>query len=368
MDIDEKRVKIYEFSYLLSLLLLLASAGIWFRTWAWAVLGCAIAILLLSLLIGRQRVGASSVGIAIAAASCVGLCVPILSATDGLSLPMASILPALPVAPMVLFALMGSRLLVASNDLSFRRFWRHPDLSSGSAHRQSVAAALLLGFGLWLTVIWTFTHLHLAGGDPSLAIVYSAVTGGTLIHYAILILFFTIMAWLADAMLLQLADRLTARRLIEAIGTPDEQVELTREAHRGVAHVIAETLWLERGLPGMQADTRLEAFRGFETASRRYIRGLLPVLPLLGFLGTVIGLARAMAELPAALGNGSGVAVDLTGTLSGLAIKFETTLLGLLASMIAAVLLNLLEKREIELASQCALAAARKAQLPIQAP
>ena len=98
------------------------------------------------------------------------------------------------------------------------------------------------------------------------------------------------------------------------------------------------------------------------------MRGLLPVLPLLGFLGTVIGLARAMAELPAALGNGTGAAVDLSGTLSGLAIKFETTLLGLLASMIAAVLLNLLEKRETEMASQCALAAARRVQATRPAP
>jgi hypothetical protein len=38
-----------------------------------------------------------------------------------------------------------------------------------------------------------------------------------------------------------------------------------------------------------------------------------------------------------------------------LAVKFETTLLGLMASMIASLSLNFLEKREAELAATCML-------------
>ena len=76
-------------------------------------------------------------------------------------------------------------------------------------------------------------------------------------------------------------------------------------------------------------------------------------LPLLGFLGTVIGLATSIAELPASLSDAPGRGFDISGSLAGLAIKFETTLLGLLASMTAALALNLLEKRETELSAEC---------------
>ncbi len=42
---------------------------------------------------------------------------------------------------------------------------------------------------------------------------------------------------------------------------------------------------------------------------------------------------------------------DVSASLAGLAVKFETTLLGLLASMFSSFSLNFLEKREAELAA-----------------
>jgi MotA/TolQ/ExbB proton channel family len=97
------------------------------------------------------------------------------------------------------------------------------------------------------------------------------------------------------------------------------------------------------------------SFDGFQLASRQFVRTLLPILPLLGFLGTVIGLAKAISELPRGLTESADHAFDISGSLAGLAVKFETTLLGLLASMISSLSLNFLEKREAELSAACML-------------
>ena len=69
----------------------------------------------------------------------------------------------------------------------------------------------------------------------------------------------------------------------------------------------------------------------------------------------MIGLATAISELPRGLTEGSGQAFDISASLSGLAVKFETTLLGLMASMISSLCLHFLEKREAELAAACML-------------
>jgi biopolymer transport protein ExbB/TolQ len=88
---------------------------------------------------------------------------------------------------------------------------------------------------------------------------------------------------------------------------------------------------------------------------RFWATSFMQLLPLLGFLGTVIGLAVAISELPHGVTEGTGQALDISASLAGLAVKFETTLLGLIASMISSLSLSFLEKREAELAATCML-------------
>ena len=82
------------------------------------------------------------------------------------------------------------------------------------------------------------------------------------------------------------------------------------------------------------------------------MRALVPILPLLGFLGTVIGLATALGQMPHSFGGEGPGEIDLARSLAGLSIKFETTLLGLLASMVTAIGLAVLERHEAELAAR----------------
>jgi hypothetical protein len=98
------------------------------------------------------------------------------------------------------------------------------------------------------------------------------------------------------------------------------------------------------------------SFGDFQNASRRFVRNLVAILPMLGFLGTVVGLSTTLSDLPAAIGAGATPhPLDLSGALGGLAIKFQTTLLGLLTSMICGFGLALLERRELEFQAECLL-------------
>jgi len=85
---------------------------------------------------------------------------------------------------------------------------------------------------------------------------------------------------------------------------------------------------------------------------RRFIKILIGTLPLLGFLGTVLGIMHALGGLPGLmLGERTSVS-DLSQTLaasfSGISLAFETTMLGLICSLLATVGLSYVEKLEAE--------------------
>ena len=88
--------------------------------------------------------------------------------------------------------------------------------------------------------------------------------------------------------------------------------------------------------------------------------GLLPlrffvwVLPLLGFIGTVVGIARSINGLEAVIVPGAGgqSAEGLLTVLGGLRFAFDTTLLGLAAVIPVMLLLMVLGGRESEVTEE----------------
>lgn len=85
---------------------------------------------------------------------------------------------------------------------------------------------------------------------------------------------------------------------------------------------------------------------------RKFIRTLIGTLPLLGFLGTVAGIMDALAGLPRLFAGDLASAADLTPALTlslgGISLAFETTLLGLVASLLATLALGYVEKAEAD--------------------
>ena len=86
--------------------------------------------------------------------------------------------------------------------------------------------------------------------------------------------------------------------------------------------------------------------------------GLLPlrfavwVLPLLGFIGTVVGVARAIVGLETVIATGSRSTDGLLTVLGGLQFAFDTTLLGLAAVIPVMLMQMFLESRGSDVAEE----------------
>jgi len=81
------------------------------------------------------------------------------------------------------------------------------------------------------------------------------------------------------------------------------------------------------------------------------IQGFVWAIPVLGFIGTVLGLSQAIGSFTAVLGTGDDVSA-ITGALgkvtAGLATAFDTTLVALVAALIIQLLMVMTKKSEEE--------------------
>ena len=289
---------------------------------------------------------------------------PVLQQALATNESIAAIVARGPVWPQLLVTLIGSRVLATEGRLSFAQFWRRPTQRGAGVEMQSIASAVCLGAFLTLLFYLLIPHLVTHSGRQTSDIIVSALLGGTIVHSAIIFLFFVIVAAILDAVQLHARDR----AILASFG---REIDDDRKvgAKRGLSSILSDELGsvihtrafrllnaaIESKTGDKPPNLAALAFDGFQAASRQFVRALLPFPPLLGFLGTVIGLATAISELPRGLTEGSGQAFDISASLSGLAVKFETTLLGLMASMISSLCLHFLEKREAELAAACML-------------
>ena len=71
--------------------------------------------------------------------------------------------------------------------------------------------------------------------------------------------------------------------------------------------------------------------------SERFANTLSGLLPVLGFTGTVLGIMRALRDMPALFDGDTADPAQLAQVLSGLALAFETTLLGLVGAVVVTV-------------------------------
>ncbi|WP_062012772.1 MotA/TolQ/ExbB proton channel family protein [Aureimonas sp. AU4] len=272
--------------------------------------------------------------------------------------PLPQLAARLPVWPQILVLLLAGRVLSLNAEERFRFFWNAPLREGSTPRTQSTAAALCLGAALTL-LFYSLVGRWAPGAalDP-VGVTLRAFAGPTYVHAAIIALFFVLLAALLDAALAHLTDRTllsVARRRLATGGpaprlSPAEIAGVVRTLPGRPAESRTSAYLLEAcALPGARAER--ETLEGFHTASRRFLRALLAFLPLLGFVGTVIGLAVAIGSLGT---NGpDATAVDIGSSLAGLSIQFETTLLGLATGLVASLLMAILERREAELRQEC---------------
>ena len=359
MEAERWRLRVYAVAFLVAFALYLLVHAIGRGATVWMPAGLAIATASFGIWSGQGR----ALRLGVTAAILIALVVPVLDHALVSAEPFAAVIARTAVWPQLLVTLIGSRVLAAEAELSFAQFWRQSDATSGAVAIHSTTGAVALGAFFTLAFYVAVPHLlpQAAAGRPS-AIIASALQGSTIVHTAIIFLFFVILAAIVDAARLYWEDRAVLaafRRVVararQARAAPDFNSiiahVLAHASHSRAARILADAIRTASGDAAVPLATL--AIEGFRDAPRRFVRALLPFLPLLGFLGTVIGLAAAIAELPLGLAAGSGRDLDVSGSLAGLAIKFETTLLGLLASMISSLALNVVEKREAELSAEC---------------
>ena len=81
------------------------------------------------------------------------------------------------------------------------------------------------------------------------------------------------------------------------------------------------------------------------------VQGFVWAIPVLGFIGTVLGLSMAIGSFTAVLGTGQDVSA-ITGALgnvtAGLATAFDTTLVALVAALVIQLLMVMTKKSEEE--------------------
>ncbi|MCL4191090.1 MAG: MotA/TolQ/ExbB proton channel family protein [Thermoguttaceae bacterium] len=86
------------------------------------------------------------------------------------------------------------------------------------------------------------------------------------------------------------------------------------------------------------------------------VQGFVWAIPVLGFIGTVLGLSAAISAFTGVLGSASDMSA-ISGALrlvtAGLSTAFETTLVALVAALTIQLILTVLKKAEEEFLDEC---------------
>lgn len=85
-------------------------------------------------------------------------------------------------------------------------------------------------------------------------------------------------------------------------------------------------------------------------------KGLIWAIPVLGFIGTVLGLSQAVGGFGAVVSGGDDLDAlkgALGGVTGGLSTAFETTLIALVVALIIQLLMTLLQQKEEEFLAEC---------------
>jgi len=138
---------------------------------------------------------------------------------------------------------------------------------------------------------------------------------------------------------------------LEAIGRRAEQSASL--AGKRLLRVLAvwrtteSSFQLERSVDG---DTELYALA--QDTSYSLVKVLMWAIPILGFIGTVIGMSQAVGSFEAVLGNSDnvdGLKAGLTKVTSGLGTAFDTTYLALVISVLLSFPMIYMERQEEQL-------------------
>jgi biopolymer transport protein ExbB/TolQ len=228
--------------------------------------------------------------------------------------------------------------------------------------------------GLLLSIAFYAILINLAGWNSWLAAAADIFSNRGLTQHAAVFLFFT-----AAAMLWMKSRKLAFQK--KAFELPimpaDASFGLSPETARAVMERLQELAdspsqfavlgRVERALSnldniGHAADVtailkaQSENDEAQVAASYVIIQGFAWAIPVLGFIGTVVGLSRAIGAFGLTLqreGDFEGIKESLTFVTSGLATAFDTTLVALVLALLLQLLISMLQSNEADWLDAC---------------
>ncbi len=93
------------------------------------------------------------------------------------------------------------------------------------------------------------------------------------------------------------------------------------------------------------------------TSSHTVLKGFIWAIPVLGFIGTVVGLSTAVGGFGSVVARGANLEElkgALTGVTGGLAVAFETTLIALVLALIVQLYAKFIQSEEEQFLDECA--------------
>lgn len=151
--------------------------------------------------------------------------------------------------------------------------------------------------------------------------------------------------------------------------SPETAREVLRRLHQAVDHSgqFAVLNRIERALSnldniGHTADVtailkiQSENDESQVASSYSIINGLMWAIPVLGFIGTVLGLSKSIGAFGTTLaadGDLDGIKDSLTVVTSGLSTAFDTTLVALVMALILQIIASFLQSRESDWLDSC---------------
>lgn len=292
----------------------------------------------------------------------------------------ASVLELTELWPNLLILICAGALLNQLRAHTILRLWDYPDGGSTAPlapPRVSIGNSLVIA--LFLTLAFYALLVSLPDSPPLFLGLKRLFIGNHAIYYVLMLVFWWAATILASDYLAVLRERrhlnavkglmsssegsritpalaLSLLTAIEQRWQPVHQSQVVSRVHevlseRVLAASDAVINRLQQRLDDIDFQ-RVEITRGF-------LNTMLWSLPLLGFMGTIMGIIQTIGAFSGVLSSGKEAAA-LLESLSGLSLAFETTLIGLVAALIGGYLLSVVRRDEAEINAEMAVLCQRR--------
>lgn len=236
----------------------------------------------------------------------------------------------------------------------------------------------IIALAIVLLHVLNIAYAALAG--PLELAFFAVFLGPSVIYYLISFMFCWVLA-ITLAVEIQTRREIVSMRALEEIYTTTKAQAMDQKAERDQlerrvkdrfrgslytrpVELVLSSLMMRRDAPTSEAifGTISKTAWSETTAGHRRDFGntLISVIPMLGFLGTVIGLARTVAGFHQGFSVSSSdigqsveqLASNILQSLSGLSFAFETTILGLGYTIFALILYGTVSQKQINLSGE----------------